>query len=286
MPQAIASNGLHVWPARHVHCRGVGREQAWDAMVGQPAAIVDARVAERALRRCRVAHAECPRAQTEGMDRVEKELVQFGGPLVVAPVPDPHEVAAPFDIRKGPEGSHVCRLVPRPRTFGPSAVQVEITDHAAEREDPVVLAQVVAAHLVRTRDRAVVGVVEEQPVATRGLVPTEPGHEQRVVPFVHEDEVGTVGHRLDRSFPRVVAGAAQLRERVEEVIHCRAAVIDHQVGAAPSVQGLEHLHVMTAGDQLGDDPSQEMGIPVIPVRHERVAEHDDLHDRTAERTWR
>ncbi|HET7239755.1 MAG TPA: hypothetical protein VFI77_01280, partial [Gemmatimonadales bacterium] len=77
-------------------------------------------------------------------------------------------------------GEHavVGRLVPGPRLPGPPRVQIALAHHVAGGEHAVELAQIVVCHLVRPGHRAVMGIVEEQPVAPpRGAMTSDRGHQ-------------------------------------------------------------------------------------------------------------
>jgi hypothetical protein len=76
---------------------------------------------------------------------------------------------------------------------------------------------------------------------------------------------------------RVVDLAAQLRERALHVVDRAAALVDHEVGAAPRVERLEHAHVVAAVEQVGHDAAQEVRVAVVPVAHQRVAQDDYPH---------
>src|SRR5436305_238548 len=87
-----------------------------------------------AVRAC-VAGAVGRRTETQAAHRVEEVLLQLGGALTVAPVPDPHEVAALRQAGDRVERPRVRGLVPCPRPLGPAALEVEVPDHLAEGED-------------------------------------------------------------------------------------------------------------------------------------------------------
>ena len=158
-----------VGPARHVHRDAEARRtRAGTAWFGQPAAVLDAGLGERAPRRLRVAHAVDARAQAERPHRLEQELLELGRALVVAPVADPDEVALARDAGLRPEDARVGRLVPGPRAPGPAAGEVEVAEDRAEGEHAVVGREIVPRDRLGVGDRAVVRVVEEQAVAAVG----------------------------------------------------------------------------------------------------------------------
>ena len=183
------------------------------AVVRAPAAVADPRRGERLAGVLRVAHAVHQRAQAEPANRVDQELAQLAVALTVAPVADPHEVADRLDVveRVGTCARRRPRATSTPRSARPR-VEVQVADHAAEREDAVVARQVERAHRLGIGDHPVVRVVEQQPVPAGRTVPPARGHHRGLAPLVHDHDVGPVDHRGDVELVEVVHVAAQLRE--------------------------------------------------------------------------
>jgi hypothetical protein len=221
--------------------------------------------------------------------------VQFLGPFVVAPVADPDQVAAVVAAtvaRAGvvvgawPEHAGVRRLVPGPRPRRPALAQVDRAEHLPEGQHAVVLREVVGRHGGRIGDGTVVGVVEQQPEAAAGAAPTpDGGHELRLVPLVDQHQIDAVEHGVERDGEAggVVADAGEARVGAGEAGERLRAVVRDQVVAAPAVAGLVHRHPRTPCLQLGGDAAQEVGVAVVPVRHEGVVEERDpqrAHART------
>src|SRR4051812_32614414 len=57
-------------------------------------------------------------------------------------------------------------------------------------------------------------------------------------------------------------------------------MLTNQVLAAPRIARFEDLHTVASRQELSYDPAEEVRIPVIPVRHERVVKHHDAHARS------
>lgn len=71
-------------------------------------------------------------------------------------------------------------------------------DHFAEREHAVVLVEPVARHRLGIGHRSVVGVVEEQHIAAAAGLVTDDSLDERVrVPFVDQNEVGTIENLVE-----------------------------------------------------------------------------------------
>ncbi len=55
------------------------------------------------------------------------------------------------------------------------------------------------------------------------------------------------------------------------------AGLRHQIAATPGVARLQHGETVPARQDLRGDATQEMRVAVVPVRHQRVAEHHEAH---------
>jgi hypothetical protein len=121
----------------------------------------------------------------------------------------------------------------------------------------------------------VVGVVEQQTEAAAGAAPpADRRHHLGLVPFVDQHQVDAVEHAVecDGEPGRVVGDADEAGVGAGEGRQRCLTVVGEQVVAAPAVLGLVHHHPGAARLQLGDDAAQEVGVAVVPVRHERVVE--------------
>jgi hypothetical protein len=122
------------------------------------------------------------------------------------------------------------------------------------------------------------GVMEEQvittghrPVAADGL------YQPMLVPFMDQYQVGVGQLTIEVERLPGVLPAAQPRICLVKPGDCIPAVVPHQMFPAPPQRGLHNRHLMAASLQLGHYASQEMGIAVVPVRHQGVVEHHDAH---------
>jgi hypothetical protein len=75
----------------------------------------------------------------------------------------------------------------------------------------------------------------------------------------------------------VIGDNAQVWKRSGEAVKRRRSLIGNQVGPAPAAPGLQCQGRMTASFQFAEDATQEMGIPVVPVRSDGMGVEDDLH---------
>jgi hypothetical protein len=86
--------------------------------------------------------------------------------------------------------------VPGEHARRPAPLHVNVFEHLAEDEHPVVVLQLEFRHRRFVAHGAMVRVVKEQHVAPLGsAVFSNPAHQLRVVPFVHEHDVGS-GQRV------------------------------------------------------------------------------------------
>jgi hypothetical protein len=92
---------------------------------------------------------------------------------------------------------------------------------------------------------------------------------QRVVEVLVVQLLRRVGGDRDR---RIVAGEA--RQRLN-------AVIGNQVRGAPAAGWLEGAHLVASADQLADNATQKVGIAVVPVRSQGMAEQREPHGQAA-----
>src|SRR5215208_851552 len=194
---------------RDVHGHAVTRKDLGHEMVREPSAVAQPDPLERADRLGRIADAVDRTAQPELLRRTDQELVQLLAALVVTPVADPNQIPLSRPEER-PEDANVCGFVPRPRAPGPPALEIEIADRPAEGEYAVVGGQVVARHLGRSRDGAVMRVVEEEleRCALRAQAP-QLGDEPRLVPLMDHDELRALDRLLDVELLQVVEAGAQ-----------------------------------------------------------------------------
>ena len=123
-----------------------------------------------------------------------------------------------------------------------------------------------------------VGVVEQQPVSSL----TRPVFGQCCKdihrrPLVSDDDVGTVDGAVNIKRVRIVPFADETREGALELRQRLRPVLLDQVGVAPAPCWFEHAHAVSARQEFGHDPTEKMGIAMVPVRHQRVIEEGELH---------
>ena len=128
-------------------------------------------------------------------------------------------------------------------------------------------------------------IVEEQHVRTlRAAVCTDRRDERVVVPLVHEHEVAPSGERgIQVEVATVVAGAdaGELRVGLLEGANRPSPCSFDEVHDAPRVARLVDTDRVTAGNQVRRDAAQEVGVAVVPVGDQGMAEDYDAHDETS-----
>lgn len=168
--------------------------------------------------------------------------------------------------------------MPGPCVLGPASLQVNLPKHVAECENAVKMGEVKLRHLLRRCYGAVMRVVKKEFVCARpGAVAAKGLHKSRVVPFVHEDEVGAFQDAVEVEGAGRVRGAFQVRARRMKLSDGGDAVVAQQIAEAPIVGGFVHAHAMAAGQQFAHHSPEKMGVSVVPVGHQGVVEHDNLH---------
>jgi hypothetical protein len=101
---------------------------------------------------------------------------------------------------------------------------------------------------------------------------------------MNEHEVGVVQEPIEVDRGGIILLAAQGGKALFELFRRRAARAALEVGPAPAAARLEHGEVVATLDQLGAHPAEKVGVAVIPVRYQRVAEDDDPHRSATELT--
>src|SRR5215212_4642537 len=124
-----------------------------------------------------------------------------------------------------------------------------------------------------------VRVVKKQSVIGRLTMLADALHQRPVVPFVHQNEVGTVERLIEIERAAVVAPAVKHRIGVRKVRKRRFSILARQVEYAPCIGRLVDIYSMAASNELAADATQEVRIAVIPIGDERVTENYDAHAR-------
>ena len=103
--------------------------------------------------------------QLEGLHRFEDEFLQFQSALIVPPVTDPNQIAHGIFLTEfsRAESAGVGRLMPGPDRIVPAVPAVDLGEDLAEDQDAVETVEPEAFQPGGIADRAVVGVVEQQP---------------------------------------------------------------------------------------------------------------------------
>src|SRR5688572_10383195 len=94
--------------------------------------------------------------------RTYEKLLQLGGPFLIAPVPDPDQIAEMALRGSRAEDAHVGGFMPRPYLLGPALLQIAAADHFAERKHSVIVLELVPRHLLAIGHRPMMCVVKEE----------------------------------------------------------------------------------------------------------------------------
>ncbi len=130
-------------------------------------------------------------------------------------------------------------------------------------------------------DSAVVRVMEQQTAVSRGrAMPADTRYELRLIPLVHDHDVGAIERFIQIESGRIVERAAQTRVSRLEGIQRPIPMAFAQIAQTPAANRLEYLDAMPPVHQLGHDAAQEVRIAVVPVGHQRVIEQNEIHAET------
>src|SRR3569623_1250600 len=142
----------------------------------------------------------------------------------------------------------------------------------------IVVTQVVTRHVFWLGQRTMVGIVKQE-ARTRmgGAIFADTTHELMIVPFVHDDEVGAVDQLADLVVLHIVKVAHELGNVPMKVGERARSLIAEEMGETPSAVRFIYLHLVPARLEFAHHATQEVGIAVIPVGHQRVIEHHDTH---------
>src|SRR3569623_2782350 len=273
-----ARHRLHIGTPRHMHRRAELRKHLGHAIVRGPTTVGDAGLPQTLQGHGRITHTVHARAQLELSDGLHQKLFEFGTALFVAPITDPHHVSLTAFARVGEKCPRVAGLVPDPCALGPAAREIDVTQHAAEGEHTIVVTQVVTRHVFWLGQRTMVGIVKQE-ARTRmgGAIFADTTHELMIVPFVHDDEVGAVDQLAALVLLFFVKVALE-KGKVPMKVGARArSLLAEELGETPSAVRFIYLHLVPARLEFAHHATQEVGIAVIPVGHQRVIEHLDTH---------
>src|SRR5690349_10748721 len=269
---------LHVWTSRDMQGYTVLRERLRHPIVREPAGIVDAGTGEPCDRSRGVPYPMHPSLETELFNGLDQELLELGRTLLIAPVPDPDHVASCLLRRSWIKDPGIGCLMPGPHSSRPPLAEIPLPDHFPKGQYPVVILQLVRRHAGRIGDRAVMRVMEEEPVLTTcGSVSADGIDQGMVVPFVHQHHVRALELSVQIERRQLVRGTRKRRIRPGEGCHRLSAVLLQEIFFAPGALRLVDAYLMASGLQLGGNSSKEMSVSVVPVRHQRVVEHHDAH---------
>ena len=272
-----AGQNLRVETARHMdRCKVVG-EHFRSRRIGQPTVVARAKLLHLLLRSIGIANAMDVERQMRVLRRFQQIVDKLRAALAVTPVADPDQALAVVLRHRWMKAPNVGGFVPDEHAIAPAPAVVNVGERRSERQNPVIGIKIVGAHLVGSGDCAVVGIVEQQSETTAARAqPPECRDQFRIIPFVDDDEVRAPS--LRRAFFRAAVGAgAEFRISGSEGAQPLFAMVLEKIGKAPRTFGLEHTNVVPARNKVAENAAQEMRIPVVPARAQRMGEIDDPH---------
>jgi hypothetical protein len=98
-----------------------------------------------------------------------------------------------------------------------------------------------------------------------------------VVPLMDDYEISPFERLIQVQGRQFIEDAGQSRIDSSKLLERRLAVVLPEMRETPPLFGFIDHHLMTSGEKLGDNPSQKVSIPVIPVREKGMVEHHNMH---------
>src|SRR3954462_8843584 len=127
-----------------------------------------------------------------------------------------------------------------------------------------------------------VRVVEQQMVTTDSLpMFADLAHQLVRVPFVNDYQTSAFQRRVQVKRLQFIPHRLQLRIDRMKFPNRLLSMFSDEVFVAPRIRGFVNRDVMTARNQFCRNPTKEVRIAVIPIRNQRVIEHDDFHAITS-----
>jgi hypothetical protein len=119
---------------------------------------------------------------------------------------------------------------------------------------------------LRFTHRAMMRVVKQKAEAlAAGATLSDPGHQQRIVPFVDDHHICPVQRAFEVHRVKIIECASKRGIRASERIQRLVAVLLAKIAETPAVRGLEDIDPMASFLQLPDNAAKEVGVAVIPV---------------------
>ena len=262
---------------RHVHRHREAREDFRHPMVRQPAAVGDAGDARARAGRARDSGRRRPGPRGRGGAPARGRSRRARRCARRRPSCRPRRGRPPPLTFDRTAQSHVGGLVPGPGAARPAASRYSsrTTSPNASMPSNASSSNACISGAPRRSGGACRGTAGG--TRRRGAVPTNPRHELGRVPLVDDDHVGALERTIEIEARQIVGGRAEPRERRWNSRNGSLAVIRQEMAPAPAVRRLVQRDLVPARHQLAHDAAQEMGVAVVPVRHERVVEEDELH---------
>jgi hypothetical protein len=207
--------------------------------------------------------------QPKTPDRLQEKLDVFPGAFLVPPVPDPHHISVFLHVIVWYEDIRIGGLVPGPDTPVPSVLEINALNRFSIRQHTVVIFQFKGADFLRVRIGSMMGVMKEELVAAAPEpVSSQPANERRFIPLVDNDEIHVFQNGIKVEFFTLVWKAAETMVVAAEFGKWSGPVIPFQILETPTVCRFIDKRFVPEVQQLGHNPSQEMSVAVVPVRHQ------------------
>src|SRR5579872_2708156 len=176
--------------SRNVDGRPESRQGIGHKVIGEPSAVFDAGARQRLAGMRGVTNSVNAGGQTQLPDRAHQELFQLSAALAITPISDPDQVTVIGAAGPWPEDPGIGSLMPCPCALGPSQLQVEFPEYFSERQDAIVMPEIIGGHRARIGDRAMMRVMEEQDViAGPRPMPPDSRYQMGRIPLVNQCQV-------------------------------------------------------------------------------------------------
>src|ERR1044071_4443713 len=214
--------------------------------------------------------------------RTDKELIQFGAALLIAPVADPDHINffAPLERMKL---LYVSGLMKRPGTVNAKAIHINSADGFAKGQNAVYQVEMEFQDFTSASMGSMMAVMKQGDETKLLLQGQHPVHHLRIIPLMQQDNVGfselVFKEFLEIRVTGFVEADVQLGIGAAECVdgfNGALAFLLHQVGERPRTQLFIAAHSVSHAHKLAHQPAQKMGIAVVPVRDHGMSKERDI----------
>src|SRR5579859_6529093 len=278
-----AGEPVRILAARDVHADHAFRINLGGKNIWEVAAVLD--VGANQLLQCRIgiAHAMHHHTQLRQRDgRTDKKLIQFGGTLLIAPVADPDHINF-FAALERMKLLYVSGLMKSPGTVNAKAIHVNASDRFAKGENAVYQVEMEFQDFTGASMGAMMAVMKQGDEAKFLLQGQHLVHHLWIIPLMQQDNVGFSEFVFKELLKIRVTGFVETDVQLGigapksvNGFNGALAFLLHQVGERPRAQLFIAAHSVSHAHKLAHQPTQKMGVAVVPVRDHGMGKERDI----------